>query len=248
MTWLTILFGVFMKFEYKLSQVHPRIFVLELDSDYDLGMTFLRAQEFYESVNDQFRGKTFSLLSYMNWYASCCSKDKDFTYTTDFRGYNVPSTTIEQCYAINTERTPYDKFFLGIHEAIISLGVPRFEYYLLGAPHADAEVLEHEFAHALFFIDDKYREAMTRLVSLLPFQAELFTFLETKLEYAKNVHVDEAQAYMATGFTDDFEDKVKEYEPFTEPFKQVFNEWHAEILPPVTLVHRTVDLFDTKHI
>jgi len=237
-----------MKFEYKLSTVHSNIFVLEVDNLCDLGMIFVRAQEFYESANDKFHGKEFTLLSYMDWYSKEYSEHGGFTYGGDFHGFNVPSTAIKNCYTINTERTPYDELFLNVCQTIADLGVTR--YYLLGVEHGDLATLEHEFAHALFFTDDKYRETMTRLVTLLPFQADFFSFLQNEFEYAKNVHIDEAQAYMATGFTEDFsdasEDRVKEYEPFTGPFKEVFQEWRKEISSPTTLKVETVDFFDNK--
>lgn len=239
-----------MQFNYTLSQVNPNIFVVEVDNLYDLGMLFVRAQEFYESANSKIRGKEFTLLSYMDWYAKEYSEEGGFTYGGDFHGFNVPSTAIQECYAVNAERTVYDDLFIDICQTIGDLGVHR--YYLLGVQRGDVATLEHEFAHALFFTDAKYRETMTRLVSLLPFRAELFTFLEKEFEYAKNVHVDEAQAYMSTGFTEAFTDaaldRVKEYEPFAGAFREVFKEWRKEISETQTLKSITVDLFDNSPI
>lgn len=236
-----------MKFEYKLSQVHPNVFVVDIDNTYDLGMIFLRVQEFYESGNEKFRGQEFTLLSYMDWYAKDYSAEEGFTYGGDFSGYNVPSVAIERCYTVNSERTPYDQLLLDIHQTILDLGVYR--YYLLGVSStSEDDVLDHELAHALFYLDDKYRETMITLVELLPFKDELFKFLKDEFEYSEGVHVDETQAYMATGLSEDFEERVKEYEPFREPFQKVFAEWRAEFHEPLTLITKTVDFFDNTHI
>lgn len=237
-----------MKFTYKLQQIHPQIFILEVNTIYDLGMIFLRAQEFYESANSAFRGKNFSLLSYMDWYAKKYSEDQEFTYSNDFRGYNVPSSAIDQCYSVNTERTVYDEFMMQIYDDI-AINVGARNFYLLGVTGEDMDALDHEIAHALFYIDPKYRETMTQLVEMLPFKDELFEKLEKIFAYAKEVHVDETQAYLATGLVEEFgEDRVKVYEQYVDPFKQVFAEWRKEISDPVTILHRDVDFFDNLHI
>ena len=238
-----------MKFEYTLSQLHPQIFILETNSIYDLGMLFLRAQEFYESANPMFRGKEFTLLSYMDWYAKGYSKEPEFAYSNDFRGFNVPSSAIVKCYSTHTERTPYDKLFIDINQHILDLGV--IKYYMIGVNNHDNDALDHELAHALFYLDDKYRETMTQLVEMLPFKDNLFVLFEKELAYAKEVHIDEGQAYMATGLVeelDEIQKGVQDFNQYTEPFKKVFAEWRVEINAPITLVHRTVDFFDNVHI
>ena len=235
-----------MKFEIKLSQIHPHIFVVEVDNKYDLGMTFLRAQEFYESVNDAFRGKVFSIFSYMDWYAKGYSEEKGFTYTIDYRGYNVPSTALNDCYRTYKGHTPHDDMMLNIMKTISDLGTSR--YYLLGTSMGDAATLEHEMAHGLFFVNEQYRKTMEHHVSLLPIRTELFAFLKEEMGYADAVHVDETQAFMSTGLSDAFEEKMDEYKKFVGPFEETFKQYRAEFDKPATLFQKTVDLFEDNHI
>ncbi|NCQ51844.1 hypothetical protein GW796_08120 [archaeon] len=47
----------FFKPKYDFYQLTPAIFMLEVDGNTNLANSFLRVQEFYESVNENFRGK-----------------------------------------------------------------------------------------------------------------------------------------------------------------------------------------------
>ncbi len=43
-------------------KIFPRVYHVTCDSRFDLAMTFLRSQEFYESDNPDVRGKEFSII------------------------------------------------------------------------------------------------------------------------------------------------------------------------------------------
>ena len=79
---------------------------------------------------------------------------------------------------------------------------------------------------------------------------ELFTILEEEFEYASNVHVDEAQAYLSTGFTENFKDhvgdKIEQYSLYAKPFEKVFAEWRQEITKPKIVWHDNVNFFDNE--
>ena len=47
---------------------------VESESYWELGMTFLRMQEWYESINPDFKGKVFSVEAYMDWYVRTFDK------------------------------------------------------------------------------------------------------------------------------------------------------------------------------
>src|SRR6266436_1245101 len=133
------------------SKVGKGIYLLRFKTQYQLTATFLRVQEHYESP--RFHGRIFSLEQYMDWYAE---RYGNFTYYQDWSGFNVPSTAFQPFYEgkfdpLNEKETQLLGLFKDLRERFYVIGV-----YDSGAKDS----LTHELAHALFFIDDRYREAV----------------------------------------------------------------------------------------
>ena len=55
------------------------LYHLVFKSRYEMAMFYLRYQEFYESINPEFRGKSFTYLDYMSWYTQFTNAHM-FTY------------------------------------------------------------------------------------------------------------------------------------------------------------------------
>jgi hypothetical protein len=167
------------------SKVGKGIYLLRFKTQYQLTATFLRVQEHYESP--RFHGRIFSLEQYMDWYAE---RYGNFTYYQDWSGFNVPSTAFQPFYEgkfdpLNEKETQLLGLFKDLRERFYVIGV-----YDSGAKDS----LTHELAHALFFIDDRYREAVREAM-----RAYDTTALEKQLAkagYASHVIPDEAQAYL----------------------------------------------------
>ncbi len=58
-----------MKIITKIEEVRPRIFLFKFKDSYDMSMSFLRFQEYYELPNKKFRRKQFKIVDYMEWYS-----------------------------------------------------------------------------------------------------------------------------------------------------------------------------------
>ena len=83
----------------KLTQIKPQIYYLLFDTQYELCSTMMRMEEFYESPYKNIRGKYFTLEEFMDTYA----KNKgNFTYTSDWNGFNVPSEVIDAFWSTFT--------------------------------------------------------------------------------------------------------------------------------------------------
>jgi hypothetical protein len=67
----------------------PHVYLFTFDSQYDLCMSFVRMQEFYESDSNKFRGKYFTLEKYMDYWSKKFGNGV-FTYTKDWNGFNLP--------------------------------------------------------------------------------------------------------------------------------------------------------------
>ncbi len=190
--------------KYKLIQNADKIFSLEFENSYDLAMCFLRVQEFYESSNKHFRGNTFHILEYMDWYSKEHSFEGCFTYPKDWAGFNISSEQIERCYneTFREHLTPYDTFMeWEIYNYIFKEIVDQDKSYLIGyvKNKRDNSVFEHEIAHALFFLDNNYKKNMTKNVGLWSpnFKKDVFNLLK-QTGYDKSVFIDEFQAYFST--------------------------------------------------
>ena len=100
--------------KYKIKMVRPNVFAVVVEDDYQLAMTLCRVQEFYESSNEEFRGKNFSIWKFMDWYSR--EHNGSFTYASDWAGFNIPFEVLEQCMNEMKEiESPYDKVMQSIY-------------------------------------------------------------------------------------------------------------------------------------
>jgi hypothetical protein len=160
------------------------IYLLRFETQYELAATFLRVQEHYESP--RFHGRIFSLEQYMDWYAATHG---NFTYYQDWSGFNVPSTAL---------RPFHDGKFDPLSEKEKRL-VRLFErarepFYVIGVFGRAAQSLTHELAHALFFTDADYGQAVCEAMGDYDIKALQKEIREAG--YADHVIADETQAYL----------------------------------------------------
>ncbi|MCC5924622.1 MAG: hypothetical protein JJT77_12625 [Crocinitomicaceae bacterium] len=191
----------------------------------DLALLFLRAQEYYESAHPDFYRKHFSVDTFKSWYAHSFSNTGDFSYPWDWEGFNVPGevaiTATAGAYEIGDENK-YDE----VMQQIIDLCKPSGKFYLIGtmdtspSPAKTSAIFAHEIAHALYYLDKDYRNAVDLLIApLLP----VFLPVLTRLGYHPSVRNDETQAYLvsgveALGIPGDIEPYVKNIHPVFEAY------------------------------
>ena len=183
---------------YSLVQAAPGFYIVKCADSYELGMLFARVQEYYESPMDEYRGKNFCLFEFMNRYRKNKGRES-FSYPLDWGGYNVPSSSFEPCLRGVGKVdyiTPYD------HEMLVILHMIRAEqpigpFYLIGVEEFDGMVINHESAHALFYLNGNYR-ADVELQIKYGISKSLYDKLEKRLleeGYTHSVVIDEIQAY-----------------------------------------------------
>lgn len=212
---------------FKILEVKPRIFLFEFSDGYDLAIHFLRYQEFYESPSHKFRGKSFELIDYMDYYAHKFGNGC-FSYPRDFGGFNIPGEIIPRVLALCIpDPNRYDAAMIDAYMQcrLMSNFAKNKDnpppqdapLYIIGTTK-DHGALNHELSHAFFYLHPEYRKEMRALVSDIP------TRQRKKMEkwlrdhcYASKVLVDEMIAYNATssGWGD--------IDP--RPFKKVFKRY-----------------------
>lgn len=189
-----------LKVDYRVTEVLPRVFAVEIRDKYDRAMVFCRAQEFYESPGRKFRGAAFSIWDYMRWYAK--RGGRGFSYGGDWSGFNIPVSVATECYrAIGRPETPYDAIMADILSEVRPACAGRRGGYLIACSSPRGETFQHELCHARFFTDAAYRARMREAIGGLP-DAHLGKFRANlrRMGYAGRVVIDEIQAYLQFGY------------------------------------------------
>lgn len=211
----------------KISEIKPNIFFLTFTDQYDMCMFFLRYQEFYESPSPKFRNKQFQILDFMKWYSKKYGNG-NFTYTTDWGGFNIPSSVIRD--VINNgiqDRNIYDYEMKRIYTECKK---SSNDFYIIGALKNHTKTIAHETAHGFFFLNQEYKTQATKLVKALPkeIRQSINYWLKTK-GYTPKVYIDETQAYLSTGFSSfNFDNKLNNVlTKLSTPFVKLFKSYNG---------------------
>lgn len=171
--------------ELELQRVGNNIFYIGFDSRREMCKAMLRFQEHYESP--KFKNKIFSLAEFKKWYRTQ-SKNKTFSYYSDWAGFNVPS------YIFNLFLDDEFKRLSGYEKQIINLIKDiKMPFYLIASKHGSIESMEHEMVQALYFVNEKYRKQVNKILESLDLSKQMKALKKTG--YCKDVMLDEINAY-----------------------------------------------------
>lgn len=212
----------------ELYHVGEHIWAVKVEDSHSRAMLFLRPQEFYESAFEEIIKKQFKFSRFMDVYKQAYGK-QEFTYGSDWSGFNIPSTVLEECmFTIpEDEINTYDKIMLAIIKAIKEVEGDS-KYYLLGVDELANDLLEHEFAHAMWFTLPEYKAAMSKLNDECEQAVKDMMFkCITEYGYADHVLPDELQAYMSTGLAQKMEEmNIPNIEQWMEKYREVFDAYY----------------------
>lgn len=202
----------------RVESSKDNIIFLKADTQYELASTFLRMQEYYESP--KFQGQYIDLEEYMDWYAQ---EYGNFTYTSDWNGFNVPGNIVRKFYK---EHTPLMRKEKAMYDLIKDWVEGDEDFYVIGIWKAD-NTLDHEFSHAFFYLNTSYKAQQKVALRNLPteFRERCDANLKEK-GYHPSVFEDESIAYLSTNTMADTDDQFKENIPWNEilPLQINFNK------------------------
>ena len=159
---------------------------ISADSQEELGRTFIRFQEYYESPNPDFRGKIFTLGVVRQWYSVKYGAD---TYHHDWTGFNFPSRIL-----LPFKQGLFDPLTSEEIELLNLFKYRHDNFYIMGAQN-DA-TLRHELSHALYDSNEKYRNEIDSYIKKnKKGLAKTRQYILDK-GYAEEVLNDELQAYI----------------------------------------------------
>jgi hypothetical protein len=159
---------------------------ISADSQKELGETFIRFSEYYESSNPDFRNKIFTVGHLKQWYSEEYGYDG---YTEYWSGFNLPSVSLKPFRSgLFDPLTPYEQNLLD------AIKYKHGNFYIIGAQ--EQSVLRHELSHALYAHSEKYRNEIN---SYIKKNAKRFSKIQKYIldhGYCKHVLNDEIQAYV----------------------------------------------------
>lgn len=193
----------------QLEEITEDIFSLSFDTQVEMSSTFLRFSEHYESP--KFRGKTFTVDEFKQWYIQDAIKRRwqtteKFTYYTNWEGYMVPSETLWPFYEGKFNPLSFrERKFLELFEDRIGkkfavTGTYKGKWST--RQRRKKETLLHEEAHAFFYINPQYKEDTIEIMKSSIDKGkdeELNHCIIDLMGYDESVLQDEKQAIIISG-------------------------------------------------
>jgi hypothetical protein len=159
---------------------------ISADSQKELGETFIRFQEYYESPSKKYRNKIFTLGDIKNYYSLQYGAD---LYTDLWIGFNFPSSVL-----IPFKQGLFDPLTSTEKELLGSLKYRHDNFYIIGAQNNST--LRHELSHALYGFNAKYKDEIDSLIKKYHKDFAKVSKYILKKGYDKSVLNDELQAYI----------------------------------------------------
>tara|TARA_R110000824_G_scaffold8450_4_gene38492 strand:+ start:81 stop:758 length:678 start_codon:yes stop_codon:yes gene_type:complete len=179
----------------------PNIYSLRYSNQYDLCMSLVRVQEYYESP--EYKGKYFQLEEFMDYWAREHGEGC-FNYPITWNGFNFPGYILNlwwKEFAKYSDIRPREQELLEIFLSNVPFSEWNKSYFIFVNENDEEmeQVLRHEIAHGLYFTNHEYRDKcnfLLKKVSGLSYNRGSKTILE--MGYHKDVIDDELQAYWST--------------------------------------------------
>jgi hypothetical protein len=190
-----------MTIHYTIEELYPQIYLVIIPNEYDLALTFCRAQEYYESPFPTIRGKEFTLLEFMKVYSENSNGSFGiFSYPADWSGFNIPGEVILELYSKRIKDfNIYDKTILEITKSIKN---KKEKFYIIGASKNDIGgdgIVRHELSHGLWGIDKTYKATCLDILSHIPQETKIkLKEILLSIGYCEETIDDEINAYLST--------------------------------------------------
>lgn len=156
------------------------------DSQDELGLTFMRFQEHYESANKNFRNNIFTVGQLRRWYSETYGSN---SYHTHWVGFNFPSRVLKPF-----KEGLFDPLTSEEQALLYLLRYRQDEFYIIGAQTGN--ILRHELAHALYASNPKYKQEIDEYLYHNKSRLKKTNKYILDKGYCKEVLNDEVQAYI----------------------------------------------------
>ena len=149
----------------------------------------------------------------------------NFTYFTDCEGFNVPGLVVRKFFDVfQFDLTLKEQ---ALRDTLKTMIESKSKFYVIGT-YKEGTTLDHELAHAFYYMDPTYKKAMNVVTKSLPkvVHRKMCDELLSR-GYSKPFQSDELQAYCSTSsmiqLTREFDDIEIPWECVLE-YKKIFVE------------------------
>jgi hypothetical protein len=190
---------------FKSSMPIKNCILFEFNTQKELALAFCRVEEYYEG-NPKVNGKYLTLEDFIDAFTTDDGKINYFHYWT---GFNIPGNIFSQWF--KQKSSQQTKWEIAIAQEVSKKIDFTKPYYVIGGKKGDMNVIDHELAHALYFMNEFYRGEMETLNYdfFKQYRKEYSKMVKKlkKMGYGDNVIRDEVQAYMSTSKKKELVDK-----------------------------------------
>lgn len=208
---------------------HPNVIQFAFPNRRELTMTMCRPQEFYESAHAEIRGKKFDWEKFLEVFSDI---DGRFEYFSFWSGFNFPGRSFEDF--LKTFGEDLSRRERHLAKEVFSKVDRTLPYYIIATLPDATTTIRHEMAHALFCVDQGYKEKSEEMVNLVPMEerGKIESGL-SKMGYTKEVHVDEIQAYLSTATPEELKKRFDLCAEKSDQLVPPFREMLASVLGPL---------------
>lgn len=195
------------KVSFKLLTPMEDVYHLRYANQRDLTQSMMRLQEYYEGVSKDIRGRYFTLEQFLHQFTDA---DGGFYYTQIWGGFNVPGEVVERWAALFKPKDGLTDKENQLLDAIMRRrkGKSGKWYLIATSGERDQRTLNHELAHARYYLDSDYRSRCDALTAEMPKRSrKRMEKVLLKMGYNTEVLPDEIQAYLSTSTPKDLSDR-----------------------------------------
>jgi hypothetical protein len=181
---------------FKSSKPIKNCLLLEFNTQKELALAFCRVEEYYEG-QPKVNGKYLTLEQFIDAYME---NDGTLNYFSDWEGFNIPGDIFTEWFSQDAaNKTKWELALADEVSKKLDLTKP---FYVIGGVKGDVNVIDHEIAHALYFMNPDYMCEMEELnyEFYKKYRIQFSKMVKSlkKMGYGENVIRDEIQAYMST--------------------------------------------------
>ena len=217
------------KIMFKTKKPIKNCLLLEFDTQKELALSFCRVEEFYEG-NPRVNGKYLTLEQFIDEFTTPDGKLNYFNYWT---GFNIPGYSFKSWFGqMAGELTKWES---ALGQAVAEKLDMQKPFYVIGGVKGDMEVIDHEIAHALYYMNEEYKSLMD--TANYQFYKELRSEYSKmvkalkKMGYGDNVIKDEVQAYMSTSGKKELVEKFgldfSKIQGFRKLYRKVLSQYNT---------------------
>jgi hypothetical protein len=186
-----------------------------------------RVQEYYESNKPNLKDKLFDTFQFLK---EMMDTDGKIDYFSFWNGFNIPGHIYMDWLQLDGNK--YTEYEWNMYQEIQNLVDMEKPFYIIASVTDDWKTDEHEIAHAMYYLNIKYRKEVNQLISEMSPHKKLYIFSTFfKMGYSKDVYDDELNAWFSTSKKKELEKDLEidggSYKKEIKAFRKLYQKYNT---------------------